>query len=71
MLGGLQSRSERSGEEKNSQPLSGLEPLIIQAVTQRYTAEISWLLSVPKEFELTDGWRRWSFITRQLTTPSN
>jgi hypothetical protein len=41
-LGWLQSRSERGGEEKNSQPLPGLEPPIIQPVAQRYTAELSW-----------------------------
>jgi hypothetical protein len=29
------------GEEKNSQPLSGLEPPIIKPVAQRYTTEIS------------------------------
>jgi hypothetical protein len=38
-LGGPQSRSGRGGEEKNSQPLPGLEPPIIQ----RYTTELSWL----------------------------
>jgi hypothetical protein len=38
-LGGLQRRSGR-GEEKNSQPLSGLELPIIQPVAQRYTAEL-------------------------------
>jgi hypothetical protein len=32
-LGGPQSRSGRGGEEKNSQPLPGLEPAIIQPVT--------------------------------------
>jgi hypothetical protein len=31
-LGGPQSRSGRGGEEKNSQPLPGLEPPIIQTV---------------------------------------
>jgi hypothetical protein len=31
-LGGHQSRSARGGEEKNSQPLPGLEPPIIQPV---------------------------------------
>jgi hypothetical protein len=36
-LGGPQSRSGRGGEEKNSQPLSGLEPPIMQPVAQRYT----------------------------------
>jgi hypothetical protein len=34
-LSGLQSRSEHGGEEKNSQPLSGLEPPIIQPAAQR------------------------------------
>jgi hypothetical protein len=36
-LGGPQRRSERGGEEKNSQPLSGLESSIIQPVAQPYT----------------------------------
>jgi hypothetical protein len=45
-LGGPQSRSGRGGEEKNSQPLPGLEPPIIQPVAQRYTSELSWLLLV-------------------------
>jgi hypothetical protein len=36
-----QSRSERGGEEKNSQPLPGLEPPIIQLVAQRYATELS------------------------------
>jgi hypothetical protein len=31
-----QNRSRRGGEEKNSQPLPQLEPLIIQPVAQRY-----------------------------------
>jgi hypothetical protein len=35
-LGGPQSRSGRGGEEKNSQPLPGLEPPIIQPIVQRY-----------------------------------
>jgi hypothetical protein len=42
-LGGLQSRSGSGGEEKNSQPLPGLEPPIIQPVAQRYTTELSRL----------------------------
>jgi hypothetical protein len=41
-LGGTQSRSACGGEEKNSQPLPELEPPIIQ----RYTAELSPLLTV-------------------------
>jgi hypothetical protein len=36
-LGGPQSRYRTGGEEKNSHPLPGLEPLIIQPVAQRYT----------------------------------
>jgi hypothetical protein len=32
------------GVEKNCQPLPGLEPPIIQSVSQRYTAELSQLL---------------------------
>jgi hypothetical protein len=44
-LGGLQNRSGRGGEEKNSQPLPGLEPPIIQLVHQCYTAELSRLLT--------------------------
>jgi hypothetical protein len=39
-LGGPQSRSGRGGEEKNSQPVPGLETPIIQAVAQRYTTEL-------------------------------
>jgi hypothetical protein len=42
-LGGHQSRSGSGGEEKNSQPLPGLEPPIIQPVAQRYTTELRWL----------------------------
>jgi hypothetical protein len=40
-LGGLQSRSGHSGEEKYSEPLPGLEPPIIQPIAQRYTTELS------------------------------
>jgi hypothetical protein len=40
-LGGPQSRSERGGEEKNSQPLPGIEPPIIQTVVQRYTTKLA------------------------------
>jgi hypothetical protein len=44
-LGGPQSRSGRGDEEKNSQPLTGIEPPIIKAVAQRYTIEISGSVS--------------------------
>jgi hypothetical protein len=36
-LDGPQSRSGRDGEEKNSQPLRGLETQIVQPIAQRYT----------------------------------
>jgi hypothetical protein len=36
-LGGPQNRSGSGGEEKNSQPLPGLEPSISHPVAQRYT----------------------------------
>jgi hypothetical protein len=42
-LGRRQSRSGRGGEEKNSQPLPGPEPLIIQPAAQLYTTELSRL----------------------------
>jgi hypothetical protein len=44
---GPQSQSVRGGEVKNSQPLSGFEPYIIQPVAQRYTTELSRLISGP------------------------
>jgi hypothetical protein len=46
-VGGIQSRSGNGGEEKNSQPLSGFKPQIIQPVAQRYTTELSRLLKQP------------------------
>jgi hypothetical protein len=48
-LGGLQSRSGCGGEEKNSQPLPGLELPIIQPVAQRYTTELSRLLTIEEK----------------------
>jgi hypothetical protein len=41
---GLQRSSGFGGEEKNSQPLPGFEPQIIQPVAQRYSTELSRLL---------------------------
>jgi hypothetical protein len=43
--GGPQSQYGHSSEEKNSQPLLGLEPLIIQPIAQHYTTELSQLLT--------------------------
>jgi hypothetical protein len=64
-LGGLQSRSGRGSEEKNSQPLPGLEPPIIQPVAQRYTAEPSRLLKLYWKYldmalEISPYSSRWS-----------
>jgi hypothetical protein len=39
-MGEPHSQSGR-GEEKNSKPLPGLKPLIIQPITQHYTIELS------------------------------
>jgi hypothetical protein len=49
--GGPQSQSRHSAEEKNSQPLPGLKPPIIQLIAQHYTTELSQLpsMSVWKE----------------------
>jgi hypothetical protein len=44
-------------KRKNSQPLSGLEHLIIQPVAQRYTAELSRLL-----------WKRIRYLIKHYTT---
>jgi hypothetical protein len=47
---GPQSRSGRGGVEKNSRPLPGLEPPIIQPVAQRYTTELSRLCILSLHF---------------------
>jgi hypothetical protein len=44
-LSGPQRLSGRGGEEKNSQPLPGPEPPIIQPVAQYYTTELSWKIN--------------------------
>jgi hypothetical protein len=45
-LGGPKSRSGCSGEEKNCEPLPGLELPISQPIFQRYTTELSLLASL-------------------------
>jgi hypothetical protein len=45
-LGRPQNWSGRGSEKKNSQPLPGIEPLIIQPVAQRYTTEVSLLVTI-------------------------
>jgi hypothetical protein len=65
-LGGPQSQSGRDGEGKNTQPLPGLEPPIIQPVAQRYTTELSRLhkdmilrkIMESKAEEVTGVWRK-------------
>jgi hypothetical protein len=51
-LGGPQSRSRYGGEEKSFQPLSGLEPPIIQPVAQRYNTELFRVLPIKIEYIL-------------------
>jgi hypothetical protein len=50
----------RGGEEKNSQPLPGLESPIIQPVAQRYTIEPSQLLPLSECVRdvLLDYWKK-------------
>jgi hypothetical protein len=55
-LGGPQNRSGRGGKEKNSQPLSRLEPPIIQPLAQRYTTELSRLLLFSLTLPNTVAW---------------
>jgi hypothetical protein len=73
-LGGSQSHSGRGGEERNSQPLSGLEPLIIQLATHRYTTELSLDLSTMSKMKSSlclpqpssTPWRRTGSVEAQL-----
>jgi hypothetical protein len=51
-LGEPQSLSGCGGEEKNSHPLSGLEPPIIQPVAQRCTTELTRLLKGSNDVEV-------------------
>jgi hypothetical protein len=50
-LGGPQNWTGGGGEEKNSQPLPGLEPPIIQPVAQGYTTELSWHCKVMRSLD--------------------
>jgi hypothetical protein len=47
-LGGPQSQSGSSGEEKNSQPLPGFKPPIIQPVAQRCNTELCIIVMNPE-----------------------
>jgi hypothetical protein len=46
LLSRPQSRSGHGGEEKNSQPMPGLEPPIFQPVVQLCTTELSRLRAI-------------------------
>jgi hypothetical protein len=67
--GGPQSLSERSGEEKNSQPLLGLEPPTIQPVAQHYTTELSGSWSKLLVFWIRNTcWNKFPYRTLKLST---
>jgi hypothetical protein len=42
-------------KRKNSQPLQGLEPPIMQPVAHRYTTELSWLHKTPLQLVQFDA----------------
>jgi hypothetical protein len=65
-LGGPQSRPGRGGEEKNSQPLPGLGPPIIQIVSQYYTTELSRLLAKSVRYILFAFRLQWQTNPQQL-----
>jgi hypothetical protein len=69
-LGEPQSRSGRSGEEKNSQPLSVLQPPFIQLAVQCYTTEPSgsYVVSVRISFRLFNS-NPSIFATTRLLNP--
>jgi hypothetical protein len=61
-LGGPQSRSGRGGEEKNSQPLPGLESPIIQSEAQRYTAKLTRLRDLVNTIMKFQNTKSWKFL---------
>jgi hypothetical protein len=68
-LGGPHSQYRHGGEEKNSQPLPGLEPPIIQPVVQRYTTELSRLIQGRvKQKTHFGGKASWQRSTRRPNT---
>jgi hypothetical protein len=54
---GLLSRSAHRGEEKNSQPLPGLEPPIMQPVAQRCTTELPRLICIRDSRKTNSSWQ--------------
>jgi hypothetical protein len=63
-LGRSQSQFGRGGEEKNSQPLPRLEPLIVNSVAQCYTTELTWLLFTTMK---TSNLETWTSFLNYLT----
>jgi hypothetical protein len=68
-LGGHQSQYGHGGEKKNSQPLPGHKPLIIQPVAQCYTTELSWLIMGETAAEILNISN--SSCVQELTEDSN
>jgi hypothetical protein len=68
-LGGPQRRSGRGGEEKNFQPLPGLEPPIIQPVAQSYTTELTWLQWTFEALRLPAIAALWYFVLTAWSSP--
>jgi hypothetical protein len=65
-LGGPKSRSWRGGEEKNSQPLPGLEPSIVQPVSQCYT---DW--AIPASVKHSLLWKMFKISTEMVKGRNN
>jgi hypothetical protein len=63
-LGGFQNWYGRGGEERNSDPLPGLQPPTIQPVSQRCTTEVSWLRNVL----LANGNLNWNKSANVMTS---
>jgi hypothetical protein len=61
-LGGPESQSGRGGEEKNFQPLPGLELPIMQPVAQRYTTELFWLFKITYNLTYCFIWA-WNLVS--------
>jgi hypothetical protein len=59
-LGGPQRWSGYGGKEKNSQPLPGLEPPIIQTIAQHCTTGVGWNVGSDDCFGDNAEDKRWS-----------
>jgi hypothetical protein len=63
-LGGLRSRSGNGGEEKNSQPLAGIEPPIIQPVAQS-SFSLNIGAETSEDTDLRVEFRSWDLANRK------